>query len=105
MTVSANNGINAMRNPELRDVFVAGAGGVVRFSEAYFRHIGGRTMQDYFAAWSPYRIGRAHVNVIGPPPAIYRPNLDLKRIEDAHSAYLFVGANAGEVRRTQHDVR
>lgn len=86
---------HAMRNSELRDVFVTGADGVVRFLKGYFRHIGGKTMQKYFATWSPYRFRRVHVKLIGPPPAIYRPKQDLKGIEGTHSTYLFVRANVG----------
>ena len=95
-----------MRNSELRDVFVTGADGVVRFLEGFFRSIGGKTMQEYFATWSPYRIKRVHVKLIGPPPAIYRPKQDLKDIEGTHSTYLFVGANAGrcDAPRTTCDI-
>ena len=49
-------------------------------------------MRDYFATWSPYRVRRMHVKLIG-LSEIYRPESDLKGIEGIHSMYHFEGKN------------
>lgn len=88
-------GKNAMSKAELYGTIITGADGVVRFLGEYFAHIGGTDLATNFATWSPYRIRRVHVELIG-PSAIYRPKPDLKGVEGTHSTYLFVGANTGK---------
>ena len=87
---------NAMRMSEQHGDLIAGAAGVVKFLKDYFDHIGEgyKELADYFATWSPYRIRRVHVKLIG-LGAVYRPEQQLKGITGTRDTYLFVGANAG----------
>ena len=65
---------NALRMSEQRGDLIAGAAGVVKFSKDYFDHIGEgyKELADYFTMWSPYRIRRARVKLVG-LGAVYRP--------------------------------
>ena len=49
-------------------------------------------MRKYFAAWSPCRIRKVHVEFIG-EPEIYRPGSKLAGIEGMRGRHHFMGAN------------
>lgn len=86
---------NTMKHREKFGVRIVGADGVVRFLESFFREQGGggeEGMRKYFSTWSPYRVRRIHVKLIG-PSEICRPELDLKGVEGTHSMYHFQGEN------------
>ena len=75
---SCNDGIggvanNAMKKSEQRGDLISGAAGVVKFLKGYFDHIGEGSIElaDHVATWSPYRIRRVDVHLIG-LGAIYR---------------------------------
>ena len=50
-------------------------------------------MRKYFARWSPYRIRKVHVELIG-KNEIYRPCSKLAGIEGTRDMYNFLGVNA-----------
>ena len=84
---------NAMRNAETHGQYINGAAGVVKFLDEYFKHIAGRTVEEYFARWTPYRVRCVHVKHIG-RTAIYRPKIALKGIGGTQSTYLFDGVES-----------
>ena len=63
---------------------------MVRFQESFFRNVGGEgeDMEKYFATWSPYRIQRVHVKLVGPTD-IYRPVVTLTGIIGTAKLYHF----------------
>ena len=69
--------------------------GVVSFLKRFFREKGGEGeegMRKYFAKWSPYRIRKVHVKLIG-KNEIYRPGSKLVSIDGTRDMYHFVGRN------------
>ena len=49
-------------------------------------------MRNYFAKWSPYRIRKVHVKLIG-KNEIYRPGSELAGIDGTRDMYHFAGRN------------
>lgn len=87
---------NAMRRRERYGHRIMGADGVVNFLKGFFREMGGEGedgMRKYFARWSPYRIRKVHVELIG-KDEIYRPGSVLEGIEGTRDMYHFAGTNA-----------
>ena len=86
---------NAMRR-ERFGTHIMGADGVVIFLQSFFLERRGEDeegMRKYFAKWSPYRIRKVRVRLIG-NNEIYRPGSELAGIiEGAREMYHFVGAN------------
>ena len=60
---------NAMRRRERFGHHIVGADGVVSFLQSFFRERAGSEgeegMRKYFAKWSPYRMRKVHVGLIG----------------------------------------
>eukprot|EP00903_Cladosiphon_okamuranus_P008202 g7897.t1 len=83
---------NAMKKSEQLGKPITGAKGVVEFVENYFADISKKSLSEYFARWSAYRIRRVHTKLIG-PTAIYRPKRDLVGITGTRDNYVFIGAN------------
>ena len=84
-----------MRRRERLGTRNMGAGGVVSFLQSFFLETGGEGeegMRKYFAKWSPYRIRKVHVRLIG-KNEIYRSGSELAGIEGTREMYHFVGAN------------
>ena len=87
---------NAMRRRETFGTRIMGADGVVSFLKGFFRERGGNGeegMRKYFARWSPYRIRKVHVELIG-KNEIYRSCSKLAGIEGTRDMYHFSGVNA-----------
>lgn len=53
---------------------------------------GEKGLRKYFASWSPYRIRKVHVEVIG-MNEIYRPGSELEGIDGTRKTYHVAGAN------------
>ena len=87
---------NAMRRRERFGHRNMGADGVISFLKSFFRErVGGEGeegMRKYFATWSPYRMRKVHVELIG-KMEIYRPNSILEGINGTREMYHFAGAN------------
>ena len=68
---------------------------MVSFLKSFFRErVGGEGeegMWKYFATWSPHRMRKVHVELIG--KEIYRPNSILEGINGTRERYHFAGAN------------
>lgn len=76
-----------MNNAELRGRRIIGAPGAVEFLKEYFEGVGGSgDMQSYFASWSPYRIRRIEVRLIG-PKEVHRPDFNLEGIKGTMRMY------------------
>ena len=84
---------NAMRKAEKHGTYIIGAAGVVKFLDNFFNHIQDKSLEDYFAKWTPYRVRRVHVKLIGRHD-IYRPTPVLEGIKGTQSMYLFEGADS-----------
>ena len=86
---------NAMRRRERFGHRIMGADGVASFLKSLFRErVGGEGeegMRKYFATWSPHRMRKVHVELIG-KKEIYRPNSILEGIDGTRDMYHFVGA-------------
>ena len=52
---------NVMRKTEKHGTYIIGAAGVVKFLDNFFNHIQDKSLEDYFAKWTPYRVRRVHV--------------------------------------------
>ena len=78
---------------EKHGTYIIGAAGVVKFLDNFFNHIQDKSLQDYFAKWTPYRVRRVHVKLIGRHD-IYRPTPVLEGIKGTQSMYLFEGADS-----------
>ena len=78
---------------EKHGTYIIGAAGVVKFLDNFFNHIQDKSLEDYFAKWTPYRVRRVHVKLIGRHD-IYRPTPVLEGIKGTQSMYLFEGANS-----------
>ena len=86
---------NAMRRRERFGTRIMGADGAVSFSQSFFLERGGEgeeSMRKYFAKWSPYRIRKVHVRLIG-KNEIYRPGSELAGIEGTREMDHFAGAD------------
>ena len=87
---------NATRRRERFGHRIMGADGVVNFLKSFLRErVGGEGeegMRKYFATWSPYRMRKVHVELIG-MKEIYRPNSILEGIDGTREMYHFAGAN------------
>ena len=84
-----------MRRRERFGTRTMGTDGVVSFLQSFFLERGGEGeegMRKYFAKWSPYRMRKVHVRLIG-KNEIYRPGSELAGIEGTREMYHFVGAN------------
>ena len=90
---------NAMRRRERFGHRIMGADGVVSFLKRFFRErVGGEGeegMRKYFATWSPYRMRKVHVELIGKKEK-YRPNSILEWIDGTREMYHFAGANTSK---------
>ena len=78
---------------EKHGTYIIGAAGVVKFLDNFFNHIQDKSLEDYFAKWTPYRVRRVHVKLIGRHD-IYRPTPVLEGIKGTQSMYLFEGADS-----------
>ena len=78
---------------EKHGTYIIGAADVVKFLDNFFNHIQDKSLEDYFAKWTPYRVRRVHVNLIGRHD-IYRPTPVLEDIKGTQSMYLFEGADS-----------
>ena len=56
---------NAMRKAEKHGTYIIGAAGVVKFLDNFFNHIQDKSLEGYCAKWTPYRVRRVHVKLIG----------------------------------------
>ena len=78
---------------EKHGTYIIGAADVVKFLDNFFNHIQDKSLEDYFAKWTPYRVRRVHVKLIGRHD-IYRPTPVLEDIKGTQSMYLFEGADS-----------
>ncbi|CAM9655297.1 unnamed protein product [Ectocarpus sp. 4 AP-2014] len=98
---------NALRRRERFGYRTVGADGVATFLQGHFREraVGEEGMRKYFATWSPYRMRKVHVDLIG-KTEIYRPNSTLTGIEGTHKMYHSLrGGQHSQERRADHDGR
>ena len=88
---------NAKRRRERFSHRIMGADGVVSVLKSFFHErVGGEGeegMRKYFATWSPYRMRKVLVELIGNKKEIYRPNSILEGIYGMREMYHFAGAN------------
>ena len=79
---------NAMKKAVCFGIVIESAAHVAQFLDSAFRNVSGEgeNMGKYFATWSPYRIRRVHVKLVGPTD-IYRPVVTLTGITGTAKLY------------------